>query len=137
MQERIHDALRRNAVDEALALAQEWAAQAPDDASAQRSLSAALARAGDPAAALVALDQAILLAPDEAGLHFERAALLLRQRDQERPAWALLALVTVPLLLTLLTPYAGVVLPAVGFSVLALVLAACRGVQLRAGHPVR
>lgn len=81
MQERIHDALRRNAVDEALALAQEWAAQAPDDASAQRSLSAALARAGDPAAALVALDQAILLAPDEAGLHFERAALLLRQRD--------------------------------------------------------
>ena len=50
MQERIHDALRRNAVDEALALAQEWAAQAPDDASAQRSLSAALARAGDPAA---------------------------------------------------------------------------------------
>ena len=56
MQERIHDALRRNAVDEALALAQEWAAQAPDDASAQRSLSAALARAGDPAAALVALD---------------------------------------------------------------------------------
>ena len=81
MQERILDALRRNAVDEALALAQEWAAQAPDDASAQRSLSAALARAGDPAAALVALDQAILLAPDEAGLHFERAALLLRQRD--------------------------------------------------------
>ena len=42
-----------------------------------------------------------------------------------------------PLLLTLLTPYAGVVLPAVGFSVLALALAACRGVQLRAGHPVR
>lgn len=42
-----------------------------------------------------------------------------------------------PLLLTLLDPYAGVVLPAAGFAVLALALAACRGVQLRAGHPAR
>lgn len=42
-----------------------------------------------------------------------------------------------PLLLTLLDPYAGVVLPAAGFAVLALALAACRGVQLRGGHPAR
>ena len=83
MLERIHEALRRNAVDEALALAQDWVAQAPDDAQAQRALSTALAQAGDPAAALVALDQAILLAPEDAGLHFERAALLLRARDND------------------------------------------------------
>ncbi|MBO9715829.1 MAG: tetratricopeptide repeat protein [Pseudoxanthomonas sp.] len=89
MQERIHEALRRNAVDEALALAQGWVAQAPDEAAAQRALAAALARAGDPGAALVALDQAILLAPEEAGLHYERAALLLRDRD---PAGARVAL---------------------------------------------
>jgi len=81
MQERIHEALRRNAVDEALALAQDWVARAPEDAGAHRSLSLALAQSGDPAAALVALDQAILLAPEDAGLHFERAALLLRSRD--------------------------------------------------------
>ncbi|AKC86628.1 tetratricopeptide repeat protein [Pseudoxanthomonas suwonensis] len=81
MQERIQEALRRDAVDEALALAQDWVAQAPDDARAQRILSAVLARSGDPAAALVALDQAMLLAPEDAGLHFERALLLLRTSD--------------------------------------------------------
>jgi tetratricopeptide (TPR) repeat protein len=89
MQQRIHEALRRNAVDEALALAQDWVVQAPDEAQAQRALATTLARAGDPAAALVALDQAILLAPEDAGLHFERAALLLQGRD---PAAARVAL---------------------------------------------
>lgn len=77
MQERIEEALRRDAADEALALAQEWVASAPDHAHAQRALALALARSGDPQAALVALDQAILLSPEDAGLHFERAALLL------------------------------------------------------------
>lgn len=42
-----------------------------------------------------------------------------------------------PLLLTLLTPYAGVALPALGFSLLALLLATGRTLQLRAGHPAR
>jgi MFS family permease len=42
-----------------------------------------------------------------------------------------------PLLLTLLTPYAGVVLPAVAFSLAALALAALRSAQLRVGHPAR
>lgn len=42
-----------------------------------------------------------------------------------------------PLLLTLLTPYVGVVLPAVGFSVLAVLLAGLRSAQLRGGHPAR
>ncbi|CAN7425189.1 bifunctional diguanylate cyclase/phosphodiesterase [Pseudoxanthomonas sp. LjRoot143] len=38
-------------------------------------------------------------------------ALLLRQRDRERPAWALLALIAVPLLLTLLQTLGGVTTP--------------------------
>jgi len=89
MLERIQDALRRDAVDEALALAQDWAASAPDDAVAQRTLALALARAGDPAAALFALDQAILLAPEDAGLHFERASLLLRSGGVDEAGAAL------------------------------------------------
>ena len=39
-------------------------------------------------------------------------ALLLRQRERERPAWILLAVVTVPLLLTLLQTLGGIVTPA-------------------------
>lgn len=42
-----------------------------------------------------------------------------------------------PLLLTVLEPYAGVVAPAVGFSTLALLLALLRTAQLRVGHPAR
>ena len=86
MQERIEQALRRDAIDQALALAREWADSAPDEANAQRALAVVLARAGDPAAALVALDQAILLSPEDAGLHFERATLLLRSRSWPTPA---------------------------------------------------
>ena len=81
MQERIEQALRRDAIDQALALAREWADSAPDEAAAQRALAVVLARAGDPEAARVALDQAILLSPEDAGLHFERAILLLRSRQ--------------------------------------------------------
>ncbi|WP_372017351.1 adenylate cyclase [Pseudoxanthomonas sp. 10H] len=81
MQERIHEALRRNAVDEALELARDWVAQAPEDVDARRSLAAVLARSGDSEGALAALDQAILLAPEAAGLHFERAGLLMLERQ--------------------------------------------------------
>ena len=81
MQERIEQALRRDAIDQALALAREWADSAPDEAAAQRALAVVVARAGDPEAARVALDQAILLSPEDAGLHFERAILLLRSRQ--------------------------------------------------------
>ena len=54
MQERIEQALRRDAIDQALALAREWADSAPDEAAAQRALAVVLARAGDPEAARVA-----------------------------------------------------------------------------------
>lgn len=42
-----------------------------------------------------------------------------------------------PLLLTLLDPVLGVAVPALGFAVLALLLAALRTTQLRSGHPAR
>jgi len=42
-----------------------------------------------------------------------------------------------PLLLTLLDPFLGVVVPALGFAVLALLLASLRTAQLRQGHPAR
>ncbi len=89
MQERIQEALRRDAVDEALALARDWVASAPDDAQAQRALAGVLACGGDTDAALEALDRAILLAPEDAGLHFERASLLLRTRNLEDAGAAL------------------------------------------------
>lgn len=84
MQDRIEEALQREAIDEALALARGWSDSAPDDAQAQRALAVVLARAGDAEAAMVALDQAILLAPEDAALHFERAVLLLRTHDLEQ-----------------------------------------------------
>lgn len=42
-----------------------------------------------------------------------------------------------PLLLTLLDPVLGVAVPALGFAVLALLLASLRTLQLRTGHPAR
>ena len=63
MQERIEQALRRDAIDQALALAREWADSSADAAATQRALSAVLARAGDPEAAPVGPDSPVLLSP--------------------------------------------------------------------------
>lgn len=81
MQQKIHQALERGAIDQALQLARDWTATAPQHADAYRTLAHALAVSGDAAAALAALDQAIALAPEEAGLHHERALLLVREGD--------------------------------------------------------
>ena len=80
-QDRILDALRRKAADEALAAAREAAGAAPDDAQAQRLLAMALRAAGEHEEARAAIERAIALAPDDADLHFERAGLLLGARD--------------------------------------------------------
>lgn len=81
MQQKIHQALESGAFDQALQLAQAWAASEPHLADAHRALAHVLAQSGDAAAALVALDQAIALAPEEAALHHERALLLVREGD--------------------------------------------------------
>jgi Flp pilus assembly protein TadD len=80
-QDRILDALRRKAADEALAAAREAVAEAPDDARAQRLLAMALRAAGEHEEVRAAIERAIALAPDDADLHFERAGLLLGARE--------------------------------------------------------
>ncbi|NYZ61978.1 tetratricopeptide repeat protein [Luteimonas deserti] len=89
MQDRILDALRRGANDEALDLARQAAADAPQDADVQRLLALALRATGDQPAALAALDAALALAPDDAELHFQRAGMLLGARDVEAALAAL------------------------------------------------
>lgn len=81
MQQKIHQALDNGALDQALQLARDWTASEPQLAAAHRTLAHVLARRGDDAAALSALDQAIALAPEEAALHHERALLLVREGD--------------------------------------------------------
>lgn len=75
--ERILDALRRDARDEALAAAREALSASPDDPQAHRLLAMALRASGDGEAARASIEQAIALAPDDADLHFERAGYLL------------------------------------------------------------
>lgn len=81
MQAPILDALRRQANDEALSLAQAWVAQAADDPQAQRWLALAQQQRGDGDAALRSIEQAIALAPEDASLHLLRAGMLLGGRD--------------------------------------------------------
>ncbi|GHH59154.1 tetratricopeptide repeat protein [[Pseudomonas] boreopolis] len=81
MQEQILQALRRDAADDAVALAREWVAQEAHAAAAQRWLGVALQQQGDIAGALAAVDAAIALAPEEAELHLQRAGLLIASRD--------------------------------------------------------
>ena len=90
MYEPILDALRRGAADEALNAARDVVAGNPQDATAHRLLGAALHLSGDRAAALAAIDAALALTPDDAGLHVERAGLLLgeRQLDEAQAALA-------------------------------------------------
>jgi len=89
MQEKIYDALRRGAHDEALALARETVATDPDNAQSHRYLAMALNAGGDRDAALLSIDRAIALAPDDADLHFHRAGYLLGGYDIEAAQTAL------------------------------------------------
>ena len=89
MHDSILDALRRGAHDEALDLARQAVADAPQDADAQRLLALALRASGDAEGALAALDAALALAPDDADLHFQRAGMLLGGRDVEAALAAL------------------------------------------------
>lgn len=81
MQEQIFDALRRHDAGGALALAE--AAVAADPGQAQPLLWLAMAQraAGRQDDAIASIDRAIALAPEDAGLHFHRAGLLLGRRD--------------------------------------------------------
>lgn len=83
MQEKITDALRRNAVEEALTQAREWAHLQPDDAQAHRWLAVASQQRGDHADALRSIDRAIALAPEDDTLQLVRASLLIAGRQVE------------------------------------------------------
>lgn len=90
MQDAIIQALRRGAPAEALEAARAWVDEAPGDAQAHRWLAVAQSQAGEHAAALETIDQAIALAPDEAELHMVRGRLLLgvRRPDDAQAALA-------------------------------------------------
>ena len=68
MQDTILQALRRNATDEAVASARQWATAEPRQPQAHRWLALALQQQGDIAAAQASLEQALALAPDDAAL---------------------------------------------------------------------
>lgn len=79
MQERIFAALRRGANAEALSLARVSVAEAPHDAHAYALLAHAERANGDQVAAQHAIARAVLLAPEDANLHFQRAGFLLTE----------------------------------------------------------
>ncbi|MCD7099912.1 tetratricopeptide repeat protein [Stenotrophomonas sp. MMGLT7] len=81
MHEQIAAALRRNAADEAVALARRWTTEEPASAQAWYWLSLSLQQAGEPDPALDANGRALRLAPEDAGLHLQQAGLLLARRD--------------------------------------------------------
>jgi tetratricopeptide (TPR) repeat protein len=80
-QDRILDALRRKAFEEALAAARDAVDDASDDPQAHRLLAMALRGSGDGDAARASIERAIALSPDDADLHFERAGYLLGARQ--------------------------------------------------------
>ncbi|MEA9581556.1 tetratricopeptide repeat protein [Xanthomonas nasturtii] len=81
MQDAILQALRRNAADDAVALAREWATTAPDNAAAHRWLGLSLQQQGQPALALTSIETALTLTPEDADLHLLHAGLLLATRN--------------------------------------------------------
>ena len=80
MQEQILQAFQRNANDEAVALASRWVQEAPGQVAPLSWLATAQRQVGDVEAALASVDQALALAPEDAGLHLQRATLLLTGR---------------------------------------------------------
>src|SRR3546814_1642076 len=83
MQADILDALRRGANEDALSLARAATTANPQDPQAHRALAMALRASGDSDAALVSIDRAIALAPEDAELHFHRAGYLVGGRQLE------------------------------------------------------
>src|SRR3546814_1038504 len=81
MQADILDALRRGANEDALSLARAATTANPQDPQAHRALAMALRASGDSDAALVSIDRAIALAPEDAELHFHRAGYLVGGRQ--------------------------------------------------------
>src|SRR3546814_6134449 len=89
MQADILDALRRGANEDALSLARAATTANPQDPQAHRALAMALRASGDSDAALVSIDRAIALAPEDAELHFHRAGYLVGGRQLEAAQAAL------------------------------------------------
>ncbi len=89
MQDKIIEALRRNANQEAVSLAREWAAAEPQRAQAHRWLALSLQQDQQLEAAQASLEQALALAPQEAALHLQHAGLLLALRQLDAANQAL------------------------------------------------
>jgi predicted Zn-dependent protease len=89
MHESILEALRRGDLAQALVAAQAAVDADPEDTQALRLLAAAQQLSGDDAAALANIDRGIALQPEEAGLHFQRAGLLLGSHDVDAAQAAL------------------------------------------------
>lgn len=89
MQEHIFAALRRGANAEALSLARVAVTETPHDARAYALLAHAERATGDSAAAQQAINRAVLLAPDDAELHFQRAGFLLNENKLDEAQAAL------------------------------------------------
>jgi tetratricopeptide (TPR) repeat protein len=83
MQDKILEALRRNAADEAVQLAREWTQAEPEQPQAHRWLALALQQQAQYPEALESLQQALALAPDNPDLHLLHAGLLLAMRQFE------------------------------------------------------
>jgi len=83
MQDKILQALRRNAADDAVQLARVWASAEPTQPQAHRWLSLSLQQQGQFEDALASLQRALSLAPDDAELHLQQAGLLLALRQFE------------------------------------------------------
>ena len=89
MQERIFAALQRGANAEALSMARVAVAEAPHDAHAFALLAHAERANGDPVAAQHTIARAVLLAPENADLHFQRAGFLLAEHKLDEAQAAL------------------------------------------------
>ena len=89
MQDKIIEALRRNATDEAVTLAQAWIGAEPQHAAAHRWLALALQQQGQLEQAQGSLETALGLAPDDAALHLQHAGLLLARRQIDAAGQAL------------------------------------------------
>jgi len=81
MQDKILQALRRNAADDAAQLAREWIQAEPEQPQAHRWLALSLQQQGQFDAALDSLQQALALAPENPDLHLQHAGLLLALRQ--------------------------------------------------------
>ena len=80
MLDRVYDALRRGAHDEALNLARQFATDSPHDAQAHLALAQASRLSGDKATAQQAIARAVLLAPEDASMHMLRAGFLIEEQ---------------------------------------------------------